>query len=154
LGHAYVLADDLPHAILSLQRGLRLAPNDRDLRRSLTEARALVVYSASNPLGRPAVEVRPLWFPAWSPTWLIGAGFLGYAGICIFVTRWLMTRNGWLLPVSVLCLIAAALATWLLIDTEHRRNVDAERTLVVIADDDVLLRKGDSLEYPKRYEAT
>src|SRR5260370_28956834 len=44
LGNAYFLADDLPHAILSYRRGLRLSPLDSPFRRCLPEAPEQVVY--------------------------------------------------------------------------------------------------------------
>ena len=74
LGHAYVLAEDLPNAILALRRGVRLWPYDADLQRSLVEARALVVYPPDNPLGRPPIEKASavasalrVWNPCYSP---------------------------------------------------------------------------------------
>ena len=67
-----------------------------------------------------------------------------------------MTRRGWLLVVAVICLLAASqptsLLTLFLLDADRRHHADAERTLVVIKDDGVLLRKGDSLKYPPRYK--
>src|ERR1700680_1724659 len=39
LGNACLLADDLPRAVLSYRRGLRLAPADADLLAGLDEAR-------------------------------------------------------------------------------------------------------------------
>jgi uncharacterized protein YgiM (DUF1202 family) len=76
--------------------------------------------------------------------------------VCVASTRWLMTRRGWLLAIAVLCLLAAALPTallaWLLIDANRRQETETAHVLVVIKDDGVLLRKGDGLTYPPRYE--
>ncbi len=156
LGHAYVLADGLPHAILTFRRGLRLAPYDAGLQQSLDAARELVVYSADNPLGRPKPERQLPWLPPYATTVLLLASFVSYVGLCVACTRWLMTRRGWLLAVAILCLLAAtlptALLTWLLVDADRRQHTEAASTLVVIKDDGVLLRKGDGLTYPPRYE--
>jgi tetratricopeptide (TPR) repeat protein len=152
LGHAYVLADDLPHAILSFRRGLRLAPHDSGLHRSLAGAREMVVYPAGSALGRPAVEWRPPWLPRVASHWLFLAGLLCYSGLCLSVTRWLMTRRGRLLVSAAVCLLLFSALTWTPLSAERRRAAEAEQTLVVIADDGVLLRKGDGLAYPPRYE--
>jgi hypothetical protein len=53
LGNAYLLADDLPHAVLAYRRGLLLDPGDRALREGLAQARELVVYPPGSHLGRP-----------------------------------------------------------------------------------------------------
>jgi tetratricopeptide (TPR) repeat protein len=156
LGNAYVLADDLPHAILTFRRGLRLAPYDAGLRQNLDAARELVVYSADNPLGHPVPERRLSWLSSYTATVLLIIAFVCYGGMCVACTRWLMTQRGWLLAVAALCLLAAVLPTalliWQLLDADHRQHNETGHTLVVIKDDGVLLRKGDSLTYPPRYE--
>jgi hypothetical protein len=154
-GHACVLAEDLPLAILAFHQGLRIAPYDADLQNSLTEARALVVYPVDNPLGRPAVE-KQVSFPPYAVPGLLIAAFILYCGLCVSVTRWWMTRRGWLLLVAALCLMAASLPTALLtllyVDAERRHHAETERALVVIKADGVLLRKGDGMTYPARYD--
>jgi hypothetical protein len=154
LGDAYVLADDLPRAILAYRRGLRQTPHDAGLLTRFTAARALVAYSANHPLGRPAPEPHPPWLLRVASLWLLLGSFLCYGGVCAGVTRWLMTRRGRWLVAAAACLLAGVLPTALLVDAERRRGAEAERTLVVVKDDDVLLRKGDGLKYPKRYDAT
>jgi hypothetical protein len=155
LGNAYVLADDVPSAILTFQRGLRLWPHDAGLQNSLAEARALVVYSVDNPLGRPPIKKRLTWLPPFAVEGLLLAVLVFYSAMCVSVTRWWMTRRGWLLAFAALCLLLAslpaALLTWLHLD-DSRRHAETERPLVVINDDGVLLRKGDSLKYPARYD--
>jgi hypothetical protein len=156
LGHAYVLADDLPHAILAFRRGLRMAPYDAGLHQSLDKARALVVYKEEEPLGRPMPERRLPWLPPYPVEGLIVVVFVLFSGFCISVTRWWMMRRGRMLAVAAVCLLAASLPatllTWLLIDADRRHRAETEQTLVVIKDDGVRLRKGDSLQYPPRYE--
>jgi hypothetical protein len=154
LGDAYVLADDLPHAILAYRRGLRQTPHHAGLRRRLAAARDMVGYSANDPLGRPAPEPRPAWLLRIAPLWSLLLAFACYGGACAAVTRWVMTRRGRWLALAVLGALAAVPPTALLVDAERRRDAEAARTLVVIKDDDVLLRKGDGLAYPKRYDTT
>ena len=152
LGHAYLLAGDLPRAILSYQRGLRLAPNDFALRQSLTEARERVMYPASGTLGRPHDDPRPPWLPNPRTEWLlIGAGVC-YALACAALTRWLMVRRVRLLGIALLSLmLAMGLAAWLLVRVEEEREW-GEHPLVVIARDSVLLRRGNGTAFPPRYD--
>jgi hypothetical protein len=59
LGNTYHLADDLPRALLSYHRGLRLSPNDRALRASLAQLRNRVIFPPSGDLGRPRGDDPP-----------------------------------------------------------------------------------------------
>jgi tetratricopeptide (TPR) repeat protein len=143
LGNAYLLAGDLPHAILSYRRGLRLSPYDFDLRENLNEARGQVVYPASGSLGRPRNESRPLWLPHVVAEWLVIAAGICYALAWGCLTRWLMVRRGRVLAVGLLALLLAGVLTaWLLLRTRAEQDQDAH-PLVVIARDGVLLRRGD-----------
>ena len=153
LGDAYLLADDLGHAILAYRRGLRHTPHDAGLRRRYAAARELVAYPANNPLGRPTPEPRPPWLMRIAPLWSLIAAFVCYTGTCAAVTRWVMTRRGRWLTLAAAGLLAAVPPILLLVDAERRRAAEAARTLVVIKDDGVLLRKGDGLAYPKRFDA-
>jgi hypothetical protein len=151
LGHAYLLAGDLPRAILSYQRGLRQAPNDLALRQSLTEARQRVVYPASGSLGRPRDDQRPLWLPIPRAEWLLVGAGVCYVLACTALTRWLMVRRVRLLGVALLSfMLAMGLAAWLLLRVEEERERD-EHPLVVIAKDGVLLRRGNGSAFPPRY---
>jgi hypothetical protein len=152
LGNAQVLADDLPHAILSYQRGLRLAPQDADLRECLEAAREQVIYPANTPLGRPAVERRPPWLPRVRSEWLLGGAVVLYALGWVGLTRWLMTRRGRALLLGVAALLAAVALTGLMIVSVRGEAPGGDRPLVVIAEDGVLLRKGNGLTFPPRYE--
>jgi hypothetical protein len=152
LGNAQVLADDLPHGILSYHRGLRLSPQDPELRGCLEAARELVVYPANTPLGRPAVERRPPWLPRVRSEWLLGGAVVLYALAWVGLTRWLMTRRGRVLALGVAALLAAVALTGLMIVSVRSESPDGDRPLVVIAEDGVLLRKGNGLSFPPRYE--
>jgi tetratricopeptide (TPR) repeat protein len=152
LGHAYLLAGDLPHAILSYRQGLRLAPNDLALRQSLLQARERVIYPASGGLGRPRDDSRPPWLPHPRSEWLVAGAAVWYTLACVALTRWRMVRRGRLLGLGLFTLLlAGALAAWLMLRTRDERELD-DHPLVVIARDGVLLRRGDSTTFPPRYD--
>lgn len=152
LGNAYLLAEDLPRALLSYHRGLCLSPNDRALRDSLTEARGRVVYPPPGDLGRPRRDDRPPWLPYLPSSWLMGVAIPCYVLGCVCLTRWRMVRRGGLLLGGLLALgIAGGMSVWLLIRAEEQRD-RAVHPLVVIAQDDVLLRRGNGEVFPPRFE--
>lgn len=152
LGNAYLLADDLPHAILSYRRGLRLAPNDRALRENLIEARARVVYPPSGGLGRPPSDSRPPWLPRLGAEWLAIATVTSWVLAWMCLTRWLMTRRGRLLAAGIAgFLLAVLLSVWLVVRTGDVQDQSAH-PLVVIAQDGVLLRRGNGPAFPPRYD--
>jgi len=151
-GNACLLADDLAGAILAYRRGLRLAPNDRALQQLLADAREQVVYAQPGTFARAPTELRPPWLPrlpviaglllAWA---FYALGWLGLA-------RWWMLRRGRFLSLGLAAPAVAALLA-LAVAVEEVQEYDAEaRPLVVIADDGVLLRKGNGMAYPRRYE--
>jgi hypothetical protein len=149
LGHSYLLAGDLPHAILSYQRGLRFAPGDADLNAGLNVARERVIYPSGSRLGRAGPAGQGSLLARVRGDWLVAGALLLYVCACICGTRWLMTRRGGLLAGALVSLPGAGLLT-ALAATEARGH--AAGPLVVIAEDGVLIRKGDSLSYPARYE--
>lgn len=149
-GHAALLAGDLPGAILAYRRGLRLAPQDARLRAALAYARAQVVYSSDSALGRPALEHWPPWLPRPAPVQWFWLAALAYALGCAAGTRWLMVRRGLLVTGSALGVAALATAA-LLLEEESLRDT-FRVPFVVVAEDGVLLRKGNGLAYPPRAE--
>lgn len=152
LGNSYLLAGDLPRAILSYRRGLHRSPSDFALRESLTEARARVAYPASGDLGRPSSEDRPPWLPHLRSRWLMFAAAAGYVLGCVGVTRWRMVRRGRLLSVSLLVLLMAGLLSgWIMLRAYEQRDREVH-PLVVIARDGVLLRRGNGMVFPPRYD--
>jgi hypothetical protein len=149
LGHSYLLSGDLAHAVLSYRRGLRLAPGDRALAAGLESARARVSYPSESRLGRPGPAGRASFLARVGGEWLIGGAALLYAGACAGLTRWLMTRRGVPLGVALAALLGAGLLTAAAV----RGAADAPAgPLAVIAEDGVLLRRGDGLAYPPRYD--
>jgi hypothetical protein len=151
-GNACLLADDLPGAILAYRRGLRLAPNDRALQQLLADAREQVVYAQPGAFARPPITLRPPWLPRLP----VSAGLLltwtFYTLAWLGLARWWMLRRGRFLSLGLVAL-AVALLLALAVGAQAMRDRDAaDRPLVVIADDGVLLRKGNGMAYPRRYE--
>lgn len=149
LGHSYLLCGDLPQAILSYRRGLRFTPGDGDLNAGLLVAREHVTYPPGSRLGRPGPAGRASWLARVSGEWVVAGAAFFYIGACASLTRWLMTRRGLVLAAALAALVGAGLLTAVAV-AEARGTPSGP--LVVIADDGVLLRRGDSLSYPPRYE--
>ncbi|HVS34557.1 MAG TPA: hypothetical protein VMS17_03180 [Gemmataceae bacterium] len=152
LGNASLLADDLPRAVLSYRRGLRLAPADADLQAGLDEARKRVNYTTETGFGRPPDDHRPPWLPRIGSEWLFAGAALGYIAACFLLTRWLMTRRGGVLAIAVLAGFMAAGLTASAVTATASERGEREQPLVVAAEDGVILRKGDGVTYPPRYE--
>lgn len=152
LGCASLLAGDLPGAVLAFRRGLRLAPHDAELRFFLEHARGEVVYPAGTSLGRPAPDFWPPWLPRPATSLgLILAG-LAYAMGCGVVTRWLMVRRAGLLLIGGTLFTTSILLVVALLIQARTLQQELEFPPVVIREDGVLLRKGNGLAYPPRFE--
>jgi hypothetical protein len=152
LGNACLLAGDLPRAILAYRRGLRFAPADRGLQEGLAAARSQVAFPQGDTLGRPPVEQRPPWLPRFAAGWYLALAFVAYTCACLAAARWWMLRRGRLLALAGLGFLVALVLLAGLVAEEWRDNDLVARPLVVIADDGVLLRNGNGLRYPPRYE--
>jgi tetratricopeptide (TPR) repeat protein len=145
--NAYFLAGDLPHAILTYRQGLRLWPADHNLRRNLEYARQEVVHAAPGGFGRPPLDHRPPWLPrlpAWSPALAV----LFYTLGCLAAARWWMYRTGTWLAVSGASFAAAAVLGGALAYEHWDDERDRRSPIVVIADDGVLLYRGNGRLYP------
>jgi hypothetical protein len=151
-GNAYLLAGDVPQAILAYRRGLRLAPADRELQAGLRDARAQVVFADARGFGRPPLEHRPPWLPHALPQVRLILTLLLYALAWVALTRWLMTRHGRALWVSGLALLAAVLPAASLAFDAWENCRELQHPLVVLAKDGVLLRRGNGRAYPPRSE--
>ena len=146
-GDAYLLAGELPRAILAYRRGLRLSPGDESLQAHLESARGQV-RDAAREFGRPPdVGVRFYLSPA--ATMIFGVLFC--SGCWVTLAAWWISRRTWLLGVVVLAgaLSAASFGRFVL-EQRHRLD-DANHPLVVIAKDLVELRSGNGNAYPPRY---
>lgn len=149
LGNAWLLAGDLPRAILAYRLGLRLDPADVELRALLASAREQVVFAEGSAAGRPVEEARAVWLRV-PPVWVFVAAALAYAAGCVCLTRWWMLRQGRLLVCAVAALAAAAgLAGWVV----ERWWSGPPRPIVVVARDGVLLRKGNGAAFPPWFDA-
>jgi tetratricopeptide (TPR) repeat protein len=151
-GNAYLLAGDLPQAILAYHRGLRLAPNDSSLRANLAYARDQVGYSSTGRFGRPPVEAWPPWLPRLTPgvCWVLAVVF--YSLSCLAMTRWCLTHRAWLRSASAVTLMLALLLVAGFVIEARKARQAADHPLVVIAADAVMMRKGNGQGYPPRYE--
>jgi hypothetical protein len=151
-GNACLLASDLPGAILAYRRGLRRVPNDRELQERLAYAREQVSYPQLGAFSRPPVSQRPPWLPRLPVRGTLALAVVAFAAGCVSLTRWRMVRR-WLLvslglgSLTVAGVLAAALAV-----QEVQDRAEERHPLVVIAEDGVLLRKGDGEAYPRRYD--
>ncbi len=151
LGNSYLLAGDLPRAILSYRRGLRLAPGDEALRTNLARARALVAYPEEGAFARPAADERPAWLSRAG--WLFLLAFALYCAACAALLRWWAGRRAPALLLGLLLLGGAGALTTVLVLQDRAGRAAAARPLVVIARDEVTLRKGNGEAYPPRAEA-
>jgi hypothetical protein len=152
-GNAYLLAGDLPHAILAYRRGLRLQPDDRQLQACLARARERVVQAEGSSLGHPPSDALPPWLPWIPPGWCLLGGLLGYSLLWVALTRWWMVREGpWLTLATGLVLLVVLCGANVLYDYQVRHDA-VQHTLAVIAEDKVFLRQGNGLAYPPRYES-
>jgi hypothetical protein len=152
LGNAYLLAGDVPRAILAYRRGLREAPADRSLQEGLAFARSQVAYPADSTLGRPPVQNRPPWLPRLATGWYLTLAILLHTLGWLLAARWWMNRRMWPLTGAIACFVTAALCLTALIAEELRARDLQTRPVVVITDDGVLLRAGNGLRYPAAYE--
>jgi len=149
-GNAWLLARDVPRAILAYRRGRRFSPADRGLQRSLTFAREQVNFAGPGRFSRPPVDNRPPWLPrvtlsAWSFVLLLGV----YAVSCVLLTRWLMVRRERLLIYSLAGFALSAVAAGLLL-AGNVFEAKLHRHPVVLISREVPLRKGNGLSYPAR----
>jgi hypothetical protein len=152
-GAAYFLAGELPRAILAFRRGLRLAPADAILQADLEHARTQVAYPEGTAFGRPqptasvGIWISPTVFAA-----LLIVIFLVYTIGWLGVARWRMVRRPGPLRLAVGAFSAVVLLAGLLTLQTVAIRDEMQHPLVVIADDGVLLRRGNGLSYPPRYE--
>ena len=152
LGNASLLAGDLPRAILAYRSGLRLAANGRVLYSNLAMARERVSYPEPGPFARPAADTRPPWLPYVPPLWRLAAVMTAYSLAWMALTRWRMMRQRRLLGAAgLLGVISLLLGASLAADCWKARE-ESRHPLIVIADDGVLLRRGNGFQYPPRSE--
>lgn len=147
-GNAALLTGDLPAAILAYRQGLRAAPGNQTLLSNLAFAREQVAYAENGAIARPAAaqvasRVRV------SLVGLLAAVTL-WVGACLSITRWIMTRDRRPLNIG-LCLLVAAVCFVVVLLFDRRRAIEeTAHPVVVVAQDDLVLRKGNGTSYPPR----
>lgn len=152
LGNAYLLGGDVPRAILAYRRGLSRAPSDRQLQEGLAFARTQVAYATSDALGHPPSEGRPPWLLRLPTSWYVTLALAAYSLGWLAAARWWMLRRGRALTIAVISFTAAVVLVTGLVAEEVRDHDLIERPVVVITEDGVLLRSGNGLRYPPRFE--
>jgi hypothetical protein len=151
-GNAYLLAGDLPRAILAYRRGLRYAPGERVLQANLHYAREQVDYPSGDGFGRPPIDHWPPWSPRLSLGALLALALVAYTASLVALTRWVLTRRGVLLVISI-GLIALAIAPLVAVIYEAwQLRRERANPVVLIAANHVQLRNGDGLAYSARYD--
>lgn len=148
LGNAWFLAGDVPRAILAYRRGLGLGSHDQALRDGLEYARAHVRYVDASSFGRPPKDG---WLPAWTRT---NATVLGTLAFSLYALAWALLARAWitqkwlLLAAMALAWAGVAGAAGILLAQVGHRQKDTALPPVIVAQDGVLLRKGNGLAYP------
>ncbi|MGE3805493.1 MAG: hypothetical protein AB7K24_12530 [Gemmataceae bacterium] len=151
LGNARFLYGDLPGAILAYRLGLELDPGDPVLQENLNIAREQVAYPEAGVFARPPVEHWPPWLPRPSVTVLFMALFALYTLALYGWLRWRITQHDSLLGIAVTAsLLAVAVAGLTFFEARRQAERDQHR-LVVIAENDLMLRRGDAADYPANY---
>jgi len=151
-GNASLLAGDVSGAILAYRRGLRLEPNDRQMRANLAYARDQVIYYSGDNLARPPVS----WWPPWLPRLTSSRTF--WILVVFYSSTWIGLAWSWTRPNESrrwLCWIGLAgsvLFSVILIIQLRDVRADAEHPLVVIAEDKTYLHTGNNDLYPHAYE--
>jgi tetratricopeptide (TPR) repeat protein len=148
LGQAYLLAGDLPRAILAYRHGLRLSPNDQNLHQCLEEARNQVVYTVAGAFGKPPVDNWPPWLPRLGTRIRLVLVLVLYGLACAALTRWGMTRQGAYLGLAGPALAVAAFLGGGLFVEARERAWEKEHPVVVISAKAVVLHKGNGANYP------
>jgi hypothetical protein len=148
LGQSCLLAGDLPRAILAYHHGLRLDPGNAALQDRLEDARGQVAYTVAGSFGRPPVDNWPPWLPRLPLHVRLAVVVVLFCLACLAVTRWWMTRQGWLLwVISPAFTTLAFLGAGLVLEARDRRW-EADHPLVVVTAPRVVLHKGDGANYP------
>ena len=115
-------------------------------------ARERVSYPEPGPFARPAADTRPPWLPSVPPIWRLGAAMAAYSLAWMALMRWRMLRQRRLLGAACLLGIVCLLLGASLAADCWKAREELRHPLIVIADDGVLLRRGNGFQYPPRSE--
>jgi tetratricopeptide (TPR) repeat protein len=148
-GNAYLLAGNVPEAILAYRRGLRLNPDNRQVRANLAFARDQVVYSSADNFARPPESYWPPWLPRLTVQSTFWLTFIFYA------LAWIGLAWQWMMPLeSRRWIIWVAVAGTALFGVVFALQMRAERSesehpVVILAADQTYLQKGNHSLYPR-----
>jgi hypothetical protein len=151
-GNAYVLAGEVPQALMAYWRGRSLAPRDPALRAGQAYARSLVTRVPANASDWVDSHYQ-LWklLGAHQTHFLVAMGTaFALCALAILVSAFMPSRRkqAFYLVLAAL-LVGELLGLCLASDGAVRREL-AVRPLVVVAEDGVHLRTGNGLCYPAR----
>jgi len=151
-GNSWLLAGDIPRAILAYRRGLNLDLDRAELRQGLAYARSRVDFAGDD---RARLTPRPESF-GWLRGPLRRFGLFALAATSAIgwfsLTRWRMTRSRSALFVAVGFLaLAVALAAGRLLDAEARRQAAHEPFAITVRE--VVLRQGDGPSFAPRRDS-
>ncbi len=150
--NSYLLAGNVPEAILAYRRGLRVNPDSRQMRANLAFARDQVVYSSADNFARPPESYWPPWLPRPTIPLTFWLTFIFYALAWIGLARqWAISVNTrpWITWVAVGG--TALFAVFFALQMRAEKS-ESEHPVVVIAADQTHLQKGNHALYPRAYE--
>lgn len=151
MAQAHLLAGDLPRAIRAYHLGLRLAPNDRDLRAGLAHTREQVPYPAGGALAdsaRPRERRSPLRF---APATVVYAGAAGLylLGFLALARAWMTRRPGWWAAGATMLVLAIGVGLWTGWEAD-RLAAEYSQPLVIVEKGGTSMHRGNGAEYPWR----
>jgi tetratricopeptide (TPR) repeat protein len=152
LGNAYLLAGNIPGAILTYRRGLQLNPNNLEMRANLACARDQVVYASPDSFARPPESLWPPWLPRWTPGMSLWAAFLFYVMAWIGLAHRMAFRpesRPWLPGIGAAGVLCFAVVFFFQMRAE---KTEFEHPLVVISADQTYLHKGNHSLYSRAYD--
>ena len=138
-GNAALGAQDAGRAVLAYRRALRLAPGDARARANLAWLRDQQPVWLPRPSSAGAIDSLLFWRGRFTPTQLLLAGAVAFAGAVLLLAPWSPRQPRWLRSAAVPLLLAWGIATASALLAENHENA-----LVVVADG-TMLRTADSL---------
>ena len=138
-GNAALGAQDSGRAVLAYRRALRLAPGNARARANLAWLRDQQPVWLPRPTSAGAIDSLLFWRERFTPTQLLLAGAVAFAGAALLLAPWSPRQPRWLRSAGAVLLLASATATASALFTD-----DHDDALVVVADGAVL-RTADSL---------
>jgi tetratricopeptide (TPR) repeat protein len=143
LGDAYLLAEDLPHAIFAYRRALKQAPHLQAAWDHLELARDRVPYPNGDERHRPAASDWPSWLPRPSAAMLLLSAAGLHALAWTALACWWMRRQTSTLVWAGLFLAAAlgVLGWWGY--GRWQQDQEGQRPLAVVAFSNMTLRRGN-----------